>query len=137
MTRIRVFTIVVAIALLTSAVLADDIPLRSGTAVPAAIGKLEYSTDRNGNTALEIKAEHLAPPQNLTPPKQDYVVWIEAPGQPAENKGVLRVNNDQQASIKMITPHKNFDVFVTAEDNPAVTTPSGTEVLRGALQVKK
>jgi hypothetical protein len=137
MRHVRVLLCVTALAILAAVAFADDhAPLRSGTADPSAVGTVDYKTDRNGNTALEVKVDHLAPPANLTPPKQAYVVWVQAPGQAPENKGELRVNNDQQGSVKMISPQKNFDIFVTAEDNPNVSEPSGPEVLRGAVQLK-
>jgi hypothetical protein len=83
---------------------------------------------------MELKVEHLAPPSNLQPAKQVYVVWVQAPGQQPENKGVLKVNENLEGSIKMITPYKSFDVFVTAEDTPSVTQPSTMEMLRGSIQ---
>jgi hypothetical protein len=131
------FVALLLFMMLAAVAFADEhAPMRSGTADPSAVGTVNYKTDRNGNTEMEVKVDHLAPPANLVPPKTDYVVWVQAPGQAPENKGVLRVNSDQQGSIKMISPEKNLDVFVTAEDNPNVSQPSGPEVLRGSLQIK-
>jgi hypothetical protein len=139
MRRVSVHSfIAVLLLLLAAAAFADEhAPLRSGTADPSAVGTVDYKMDRNGNTAMEVKVDHLAPPSNLVPPKQAYVVWVQAPGQAPENKGVLRVNQDQQGSVKMISPEKNLDVFVTAEDNPDISQPSGPEVLRGSVQLNK
>lgn len=123
-----------AVLLLTGVMLADDVKLRNSPLDPAAQGKVDYHHDRNGNTSMELKVEHLAAPSNLQPVKQVYVVWVQAPGKPPENQGVLRVNEDLEGSIKLITPYKSFDVFVTAEDSPSVTQPSTMEMLRGSVQ---
>lgn len=77
-------------------------------------------------------SEHLAEPTSLQPVKQVYVVWVQAPGQPPENQGVLKVNENLEGSIKMIT--KSQSLFVTAEDTPSVTQPSTMEVLRASIQ---
>ena len=138
MKRIRALPLIALLAFLTVGAFADEhAPLRSGTIDPSAVGTVDYKLDRNGNTEMEVKVDHLAPPGNLVPPKQAYVVWVAAPGQPPQNKGVLKVNSDQQGSIKMISPEKRADVFVTAEDDPYVTQPTGPEVLRGSLQINK
>ncbi len=125
--------IAICLLLLVGAACADDVKLRPGTADPSAVGSVDYHHDRNGNTSMELKVEHLAPPANLQPVKQVYVVWVQAPGQPPENKGVLKVNEDQKGDIKMVSPHQAFDIFVTAEDTPSVSAPSGPEVLRGTV----
>jgi hypothetical protein len=112
----------------------DHAKMRNGTADPSAMGTIDYHHDRNGNTSFEVKAEHLAPPNALQPPKQVYVVWVQAPGKPPENKGALKVNEKQEGDIKLLSPYPSFDVFVTAEDNPAVSEPSGPEVLHGTVE---
>lgn len=133
MKRMRLAAIAFSLLLLAGVALADDVKLRPGTADPSAVGTVDYHHDRNGNTSFELKVDHLAPPANLQPVKQVYVVWVQAAGQPPENKGVLKVNEDQKGDIKMISPHQAFDIFVTAEDTPSVSQPSGPEVLRGTV----
>jgi hypothetical protein len=61
------------------------------------------------------------------------VVWIQRPGRDPENLGALKVNENQEGTIKATTPYKQFDVFVTAEDNDRVQAPSSMEVLRGVV----
>src|SRR5579872_1631844 len=84
---------------------------------PAATGEIVSSNDSNGNTAIEVKVEHMAAPAALTPAHQYYVVWIQARGEQPQNQGVLKVNSDLKASLKTSTPAKFFDVFITAEDS--------------------
>jgi len=104
--------------------------------VPAAAGKLSYEHDRNGNIKYEVEVKHLAPPEQLTPGKSTYVVWVKPrDGQP-QNAGVLRVNSDLEGSFKGTTPEKAFDLVVTAEDSPTVSQPTGPEILHGSVQVR-
>ena len=103
--------------------------------VPAAQGKLSYEHDRNGNIKFKIETKNLAAPEQLTPAKNAYVVWIvPRDGQP-QNAGVLKVNNDLQGSFSSTTPAKAFDVKVTAEDNPTVSQPTGPEIFHAGVQV--
>ena len=134
MTNVRFVIVAMAILLVAGIASADEVKLRSSQIAPAAEGKIDYQHDRNGNTSMELKVEHLATPNSLQPVKQVYVVWVQAPGQPPENQGVLKVNEDLKGSIKMITRNESFDVFVTAEDTPSVKQPSGMEVLRASVQ---
>ena len=48
---------------------------------PAAAGVIVSSNDNNGNTAIDIKVEHMASPQALTPARHYYVVWIQPRGE--------------------------------------------------------
>lgn len=133
----NLFAYVLACLLVAGVAVADEhAKLINGTADPSAEGSVDYHHDRNGNTSMELKVDHLAPPSNLQPSKQVYVVWVQAPGKAPENKGMLKTNENQQGSVKMISPYPAFDVFVTAEDNPSVAAPTGPEVLHGTVQNK-
>ena len=96
--------------------------------VPAATGMVNLGTDSNGNTQVDLKVEHLAKPRNLTPPKSTYVVWIQARDGRPENQGQLQVNDNLEGQFKTTTPLRTFDIFVTAEDGPSATSPTGSEV---------
>ena len=41
-----------------------------------------------------------------------------------------------RGDFRTTTPYKKFDLFVTAEDSPTVSTPSGTEIMRQQLEDK-
>jgi len=106
-------------------------------AAPAAEGKIYTSTDRNGNTKVEVKVKHMATPESLTPSRHAYVVWLSPRGQQPQVLGVLRINGDTlEGSIAGTTTEKVFDVVVTAEDNPSPTSPLGTEILKGTVERK-
>ncbi|MCU1270293.1 MAG: hypothetical protein JWN74_1587 [Acidobacteriaceae bacterium] len=120
---------------LTGLAQARDIQLTADPSVPAAEGKAELKHDRNGNLQVKLEVNHLASPTKLTPPKQVYVVWIQGRGKEPENHGQLKVNPDLKGSFEGTTPYPAFDIFITAEDNPAATTPTGPAVLKGSVQL--
>jgi len=116
-----------------STLLADKVKLIRSEIVPAASGEIEVGQDKNKNTEVEIKVEHLAKPQELTPPKTTYVVWIKSPSSSARNVGQLAINDDLKGELKTVTPLPNFDVLITAEDNPDTTGPPGDLVLHASV----
>jgi hypothetical protein len=103
---------------------------------PAAQGKVITSTDRNGNTSVEVEVEHLANPQSLKPAKEAYLVWIQQSGQSPQLLGALRVNEELKGTLKGSTPFTNFDVIITAEDQLKADTPSSTVILKGTVARK-
>lgn len=115
---------------------AEDVPMVASSIVPAANGKISYDHDRNGNVKFKIETKNLAAPSQLSPAKNDYVVWVEPRDQQPQNAGLLKINNDLQGSFAATTPYKTFNVVVTAEDNPTATQPSGPEILHGTVQVR-
>ena len=129
--------LLVAIAfLLTTAAWSREDRLTNTGLTPAAQGKVTTSTDRNGNTEVEVKVEHLATPQSLTPARQTYLVWVQPRGQQAQLLGALRVNSDLQGSLKGTTTFKDFEVLVTAEDNTKPDIPSDSVILKGTVERK-
>lgn len=126
----------IAVLLLGLAAWADDVPMVASSLVPAATGKINYGHDRNGNTKVTVETKNLAAPTQLSPAKNDYVVWIEPRGQQPQNAGLLKINNDLQGSFSTTTPYKTFNVVITAEDSPTATQPTGPEILHGTVQVR-
>jgi hypothetical protein len=109
--------------------------MKAAPTSPAATGEVIVGRDKNGNTKIDLKVDHMAQPDRLKPPKNVYVVWIQSPqGSGPENKGELNVNGGVKASVKTVTPYRNFEIFITAEDNAQTTAPSGPEVLRASVQ---
>ncbi|MFH0778505.1 MAG: hypothetical protein V2A71_07730 [Candidatus Eisenbacteria bacterium] len=105
--------------------------------VPAAQAKAKVGLDKNGNALVELTVNHLAPPQNLNPPRSVYVVWIHTPDNRVINLGQLRVGGKLKGAIRGITPFKEFRLVVTAEDDPMAAYPGQQTVLStGALRAK-
>lgn len=101
---------------------------------PATTGEVKADQDRNGNIEVELKAEHLAKPVMLKSPASVYVVWFQQEGKPPVNQGQLRVDDDLKVELKTTTPLRNFELFVTAENDPMVERPSDQAVLRATIQ---
>lgn len=115
---------------LTAVTWARKFGLTPGDKVPAASGEINTSTDKNGNTKVDLKVQNLALPGTLNPPATVYVVWFQSQDSQPENEGEIKVHSNLKGELKARTPSKNFEVLVTAETNPLVKTPSGTVVLR-------
>jgi hypothetical protein len=130
----RVAGLTIVALLLATAAWAREDRLTNTGAAPAAQGKVITSSDRNGNTQVDVQVKHMASPQSLTPAKQGYLVWVQPHGQPAQLLGTLRVNEDLEGSLKASTPYKDFDVFITAEDQLKPDVPSSTVILKGSVE---
>jgi hypothetical protein len=132
-----IFTLITAAALAATPALAEKkVEMKTSSSVPAAEARAILDHDRNKNVRVTLEVRHLAKPQSLAPAKDTYVVWIQPEGQEANNVGVLRVNDELKGDFRTTTPYKKFDLFVTAEDSPTVSSPSGTEIMRQQLEDK-
>ncbi|MBW4057205.1 MAG: hypothetical protein HIU83_17835 [Proteobacteria bacterium] len=108
---------------------ATTTPIPSSSVVPAASGITKLTTDANNNTIVELKVQHLAPPQNLDPPKSVYVVWVETSDNQKFNLGQLKLDKNLNGELTGTTPFKEFRLIVTAEDFAAITQPSTSVIL--------
>jgi len=126
---LSVMPLILAIALVWPLGGGRKVTMTASSSVPAAKGTVYMSHDRNKNSAIYMKVEHLAHPSALTPPQSAYVVWIQESGRDAENQGELHIGNDLNGEFKAVSPHKQFSVFVTAELGPQVHSPTGDAVL--------
>ena len=97
--------------------------------VPAAEVVLEVEPDDNDNYKIELEVDNLASPRRLTPPRRTYAVWAVTERNGTINLGNLNVSDDNNASLKATTPFKPIRVFITAEDDRNVVTPSTQVVL--------
>src|ERR1700730_3198445 len=113
---------------------AKSFPLAAGPTNPAATGKVGIGNDKNGNIEVTIKTEHLAKPAMLTPPANTYVVWFKDPSGEAINQGQLKVGDKLKGKFKTTTHLQNFEVFITAENDPNTKVPSDRVVLKGNVQ---
>lgn len=103
---------------------AQRVALRNAPDVPAAVGEVKITTDRNNNSILDVDIRHLAPSENLQPPKKFFVVWSQAPDGKNINLGQLTVGPDRRGRLKSATPMRVFRVVVTAEDVATAAVPS-------------
>ena|ERR1700722_9962209 len=113
---------------------AKTFPMASSPSTPAASGKVEVKKDKNGNTLVTIRTEHLAQPGMLTPPATNYIVWFAEEGGQPMSQGQLKVGKDLKAEFKTTTHNQNFEIFITPESDPLVKSPSGDGVLKAKIQ---
>lgn len=106
------------------------VDVQTSPAVPAAGAWVAVEEDRNDNTKYRVEIRHLARPERLNPPRTAYILWLQPPGQRPENAGQIQLDDRLRGRLRGVTPHRRFDLFVTAEDSISVTAPSGQEVLR-------
>jgi hypothetical protein len=119
----------------SAALLAEDDKLSpAGGIDPSAIGNIHTDQDSNGNVRLKIDVKHLADPSKLVPPHHTYVAWVQPNGGQPQPVGEIHVNDKEEGSLTATTPAKSFDVFVTAEDTPNPTAPTGPVVLKGHVE---
>lgn len=107
--------------------------MTSASSVPGAKGTVTIGHDRNKNTTVDLKVQHLAHPSALTPSAIVYVVWIQANGHSAENQGELVVDDNLNGRFRGSTPYKQFSIFVTSEQSAQVRMPTGEQLLTGAV----
>jgi len=112
---------------------AQTVAFRGSPGAPAALGEAKVSTDDNGNAVVKVEIEHLAPPENLSPPKMLYVVWAQTANGRYVNLGQMTVGQNRVGQFNGVTPLKEFRLVVTAEDIPATITPSKQEILTTAM----
>jgi hypothetical protein len=103
--------------------------------VPAASGELDAKTGDNGNLRLDLKVHNLAPPDKVSPGASTYVVWLgPAQGGSPQNLGALRVDSKLNGELHTVTSQASPTIFVTAEPNPTVSSPSGEKLLWARLE---
>lgn len=107
--------------------------LSASKLVPGARATATVSHDQNNNTTVDLTVKFLPPPTSLTPARAVYVVWIQANGHPAQNKGQLVVGSNHQGEIKLRTAFPNFELFVTPEESALVSQPTGPHVIFGRI----
>src|SRR3981081_343022 len=113
---------------------AVEVRLTADPSVPAAAGESRLRKEKNGNLKLKVEVYHLAKPGALTPARQTYVVWTQARGKDPQNRGVLKVNDKLEGTFEDTVSNQDFDVFITAEDNPKAEFPSEPKLLKGTMQ---
>jgi len=105
-------------------------PMSTSPTNPAAQGQVKFKKATNDNTSIDLEVKHLADPQKLTPPAQNYVVWTRANKDAApQNIGALSVDDDLTGTLKTVTPLHSFELFISAESSGQVQTPTGVPLL--------
>ena len=101
--------------------------------VPAASGTVDVDHRKDGNYAIEVEVEHLAPPDALPVPHSVYLVWLIDGDGTDHNLGVLAIDRKLRGRLKTVTPYAPAEIRITAELDSEKLIPSGYVVLRVAL----
>jgi hypothetical protein len=96
----------------------------SSAGVPASQGTVEATAGANGNTNLEVRVKHLAPPEKVAADATVYVVWVQPRGAAHQSVGALRLNSELEGTLATVTPHRRFLVTVTPEPSGQVAEPT-------------
>jgi hypothetical protein len=131
MKTIKKLAIIGVVALMTSC--ASTVTFPVSNTVPAADITAKKKQDKNKNYVIEVTASNLAEPSRLSPPKNNYSVWIIAENGSIKNLGQLINKNAKKAVLKTSTPFNVKEIFITAEDQGNSNYPSGTEISRTAF----
>ncbi len=116
------------IFILTSCATTTKFPISN--TVPAAEIVAKIKKDKNKNYGIEIVAKNLASPDRLSPPKNNYSVWIVTEKNGTKNLGQLINKNAKKAVLKTITPFKIVEIFITTEERGNISYPDGDEISR-------
>jgi hypothetical protein len=112
----------------------ESVALEVTPSQPAAQGTVNVGAEKDGNRTIEVRVQHLSPPERAMPGARTYVVWlVPKPGGVPQNMGVLTLEDDLGGVLKTTTSHREFDILVTAEDNPGATKPSAGNVMRASV----
>lgn len=106
----------------------QKIAFNKSRVVPAAELNVKISQDKNDNYKIEMEVENLALPQDLTPAKNTYVVWITSING-SFNVGQLLLDKNLEGTLSAITPYKPNSILITAEEDPKATFPGIQVVL--------
>lgn len=118
----------VLVAMLLSSC-AKRVAFPDSPSMPGADVVLKVDQNKNNNYELELEVDHIARPNRLTPPRNNYVVWLETSSHGTINVGNLRVSSGNKASLTTVTPYKPIRMFISAEDKQDVIFPSSQIVL--------
>jgi hypothetical protein len=111
-------------------------PMSNAKEVPAASGEVRVVSVDSGNATIDVGVKHLARPAEAFPGNQAYIVWLKPDeGGAAQNLGELPVGDDLQGTFRTTTAFKRFQLFITAEQQTDVTSPSGNRVLDTAVSI--
>lgn len=98
--------------------------------IPAAEITAKMKQDDNKNYVIEVVAKNMASANRLDPPKNNYVVWIVTDSKAIKNIGQLSSKNAKKSILKATTAFKVKEIFITAEDQGAISAPKGIEISR-------
>lgn len=106
----------------------------SSQIVPAAVGVVKLTKDKNQNYNILVSVENLAPPNKLQPPKSTYVVWAETEKNGTKNIGQIKSSSgifskSLKGSLSATSPFEPRKIYITAEDIANVQYPASQIII--------
>ena len=125
--------LIIAIMMLTLPSCNRKMTFQNSRVVPAASGSVKIKKTKNDNYEVDVKTMHLAKPENLTPPKRVYVVWMRTEDNSVRNIGMIKsssgfLSNTLKGELKATSTSKPTSFFLTAENDGNIQYP-GDEVV--------
>ena len=124
--------LIILIFLATSCVTTVKFPI--STVEPAAEITTKITKDNQSNYVIQITANYLASVERLSPPKSTYVIWIVTKENGIKNIGLLKSENAKKINFKTLSAFEPYEIFITAEDEGTISSPSGIEISRVVLK---
>lgn len=128
MKKLQNITLGVLALLLSSCASTVNFPVSN--VAPAAVISAKMKQDKNKNNLIEINAVNLASADRLSPPKDNYVVWIVTNEDGTKSVGQLIIKNGKKSTLNTVTPFEVKEIFITAEEEGNLSYPTGTEISR-------
>ncbi len=133
-TKVTILLVTVIVLLSVTSCSTSKHSFEPSSIVPAATGKVKVKEDKNKNHSVEVNITNLASPENLSPPKKTYVVWMVTDNSVTKNIGQIRTSSGllskaKKASLNTSSSFKPTKIFITAEDDGTITYPLGETVL--------
>ncbi|WP_025763743.1 hypothetical protein [Dyadobacter tibetensis] len=102
----------------------------NSSVVPAASGSAKVKKDKNDNYAISVQVRNLAQPEQLTPSRSHYVVWMDNKKVDAEKLGMIKISSKGlKGDLSTVSPQEPNKIFITAESSEDVKYPSNFVVL--------
>lgn len=132
----KVFSLMLVVILVASSC-TNKISFLTSTVVPAARGTVKIKNDSNKNHTINIALLNLAEPERLNPAKKMYMVWMETDQGATKNIGQIMTDNGTfsktlKADFKTVTSFTPVKIFITAENDANVQSPSWEIILTTA-----
>ncbi len=121
----RTLTIAIMVALVSCA---TTVKFPVSQIAPAAEGQAKIKQDRNENYKIELSVKHLAEPERLNPPSNQYIVWTLDENGSYQNIGRIVPDRRNSASLDATTPFRPVQILITAESMGNPTWP-GRQIL--------
>lgn len=113
---------------------ATKMTFKGSSIVPAATGDVKIKKDKNDNYNVTVSVTNLADPENLSPARSVYMVWMESDRNEVKKLGQIKASSGTfskalRGELSATSTVKPDKVFITAERDADGENPNGERVL--------